>query len=345
MFLIFGLKKSKINDLFKLVLVFSFFYIFLFSISSYWVVWYWIVMYYSLLLLIWISLYKLSWYKNDDSEKIKDTKLFWSFIVFSLFLVYFFLSVFPHIFTNLKWAWYPHLKAWELNPTTWVFAYHWDYKPILFNLNIDKNKIWNNTQITLNDILKPNKNIKDESKIYRIWTFLKYFIAWNDHRLLEDSLINSFDKYFYDKNSADNTVERMKKIWLKYLLVDLNAATIDNDPRHDLTRRYEELLKTFTSNKLELIETDSVCLKVALEDYNKSEKTGEDLEKYMLTAWVNYITFLPDDKYISAKTKLDLCKKRIIELLKNNKVDDKNYPYLKWIKWLNHWWKVLFEIK
>jgi len=56
------------------------------------------------------------------------------------------------------------------------------------------------------------------------------------------------------------------------MLTDLNAATIDKDPRHDLTRRYENLLKTFTSDKLELIETDSVCLKIALEDYKKSDK-------------------------------------------------------------------------
>jgi len=54
----------------------------------------------------------------------------------------------------------------------------------------------------------------------------------------------------------------MKEFGLKYLLVDLNAATIDNDPRHDLTRRYENLLKTFTSDNLNLIETDSICLKV-----------------------------------------------------------------------------------
>jgi hypothetical protein len=69
---------------------------------------------------------------------------------------------------------------------------------------------------------------------------------------------------------------------MRYLLVDLNAATIDNDPRHALTTRYEELLKTFTSNKLKLIETDSICLKMALEDYKKSSKSKEDLKEFML---------------------------------------------------------------
>jgi hypothetical protein len=61
----------------------------------------------------------------------------------------------------------------------------------------------------------------------------------------------------------------------------LNAATIDKDERHNLTTRYEKLLSTFTSSKLELIETDSVCLKVALESFNQTEKTSEDLIKYL----------------------------------------------------------------
>jgi hypothetical protein len=65
----------------------------------------------------------------------------------------------------------------------------------------------------------------------------------------------------------------MKKMGLNYFLVDLNAATIDKDPRHDLTRRYENLLKTFKSNKLELIQSDSLCLRIALEEKNENYMT------------------------------------------------------------------------
>jgi hypothetical protein len=71
---------------------------------------------------------------------------------------------------------------------------------------------------------------------------------------------------------------------MNYFLVDLNAATIDKDPRRDLTHRYNNLLKTFTSDKLELVSTDSVCLKIALETYRKSPKTEKDLEEYMTIA-------------------------------------------------------------
>lgn len=62
----------------------------------------------------------------------------------------------------------------------------------------------------------------------------------------------------------------MKKLGLKYFLVDLNAATIDKDPRHDLTKRFERLLSTFRSSKLNLIQTDSLCLRIALEEKDPS---------------------------------------------------------------------------
>ncbi|MDP2396527.1 MAG: hypothetical protein Q8S84_05710 [bacterium] len=61
----------------------------------------------------------------------------------------------------------------------------------------------------------------------------------------------------------------------------MNAATIDKDERRNLTKRYERLLKTFTSENVELIDTDSACLKVALEDYNKSTKSETDLLEYI----------------------------------------------------------------
>jgi hypothetical protein len=64
-------------------------------------------------------------------------------------------------------------------------------------------------------------------------------------------------------------------------LVDLNAATIDRDAiNHELTNRYEKLLKTFVSNKIDLIETDSTCLKIALSDY----KTNNNIERFMSLA-------------------------------------------------------------
>jgi hypothetical protein len=100
-------------------------------------------------------------------------------------------------------------------------------------------------------------------------------------RLLEDSLIYEFDKYFYDEKNLDTSLERMKKVGLDYFLVDLNAATIDRDARRALTKRFESLLLTFTSDKVSLVTTDSMCLETALERYKKSPKTQKDLDAYL----------------------------------------------------------------
>lgn len=66
--------------------------------------------------------------------------------------------------------------------------------------------------------------------------------------------------------------------------MDLNAATIDKDPRRNLTNRFEHLLKTFPSDKLELVASDSICLKIALEEYKNEPKTEESLEKFITLA-------------------------------------------------------------
>lgn len=134
-------------------------------------------------------------------------------------------------------------------------------------------------------VLYPNKDIKNTAGIYRIGTFLTYFIDNNRSRYYDDSLVTQFGKYFYDED-PNITVSRMEKLGLKYFIVDLNAATIDKDPRHDLTKRFENLLKTFRSDKLELIQTDSLCLQIALEE--------KDPATYLTYAGVNYESYKID---------------------------------------------------
>ena len=209
-------------------------------------------------------------------------------------------------------------------------------------------------------ILYPTDELKNTGGIYRIGTFLTYFIDNNRSRYYDDSLVFSFGKYFYDTN-PDIAIERMKKLGLKYLLVDLNAATIDKDPRHDLTKRFENLLSTFKSDKLELVQTDSLCLQMALDE--------KDPATYMTYAGVNYESYKKDEKgnktTISRGEKQFQCYNHILELLKNKKVTTTSYSYLvplaKYLDanppkdqaamikvfqaYVNHGWLVLFKIK
>ncbi|MDR1988101.1 MAG: hypothetical protein LBQ24_05150 [Candidatus Peribacteria bacterium] len=49
---------------------------------------------------------------------------------------------------------------------------------------------------------------------------------------------------------------------------------------HDLTNRYENLLKTLVSDKLKLVSTDSICLELGLELYRKNN----DINQYVTVA-------------------------------------------------------------
>lgn len=175
-----------------------------------------------------------------------------------------------------------------------------------------------------NNLIYPRKEFLSQQKIYKIGTFMRYFISDNTTRILEDSLVVNFDTYMFDTDS-NLTAERIKKLWIGYLLVDLNAATIDNDPRKDLTRRYENLLSSFVWEKFQLVDTDSICLKVALEDY-QSEKS---MPSYILRAGINYDSYLNDNTLIERGKKLQDCHTRIIEILRDPSIDKtQKYTYL-----------------
>lgn len=366
-YLLFTLKEWKLNYIFKLNLVFASVYTFLWLISAFWIVWYGITMYFSFLLMIWLGAFFITNYKETDEENIYLFKLLGAVAFMSVVVLYFINSLIPYTFNNLKNASYEEFKTWQLTQAASIFAYHSDYKKILFTLNIDENKRKEFLEENISkDILKavdkiekkdineifdilitlknskdfkisadrslenlykniqnPSDKYKNKEKIYRIWTFLKYNISENNNRLLEDSLLFNFSDYiFWENNSI--TIDRFKTLWLKYLLVDLNAATIDQSETHDLTTRYENLLKTFNSSSLELVETDSICLKVALDRY----KTTKKIDEYMILAGVNYDSY--DEKWekIYRQQKKLSCATFINNLLEANAINENDFSYL-----------------
>lgn len=369
LFLLFTLKSDdKIIKLFKLNLVFASVYTFLWLISSFWIVWYWITMYFSFLLMIWISASYIWKYNDDENENTYLFKLIGSFTFICIFIIYFWNSVIPHTFTNLKNASFEPYKTWNMTHSEAIFRYHPDYKVTLFTLNIDSSKKEEFLNETINEeileknpwlekkeivevfeilwkyksddwllkiyakqslekiykwILNPKEEYKNKEIVYRVWTFLRYYISENNKRLLEDSLLFTYNDYIHwDNNSI--TTSRFRKLWVNYLLIDLNAATIDKSDDHLLTNRYEKILKTFTSNNLELIETDSICLQLWLDKYKESK----DIDEYMILAWTNYESYDIEWKQISRSRKLASCIKYIDFLLENDQITENKYKYL-----------------
>lgn len=177
-------------------------------------------------------------------------------------------------------------------------------------------------QVFYNHILYPLASEANTGKIYRIGTFMTYFITQNRLRYFDDSLVTAFWEYFYD-TIPELAVNRLKKVGIEYLLVDLNAATIDRDPRHDLTTRMENLLSTFRAKNLSLIYTDSMCLRVALWEYHAWRI---DAKKFVSLASVNSESY-PGDIMISRGEKLTDCYNYIIGIFQRGNFESE-YPYL-----------------
>jgi hypothetical protein len=61
------------------------------------------------------------------------------------------------------------------------------------------------------NVTQPNSDYRNEKYIYRIGTFLKYYISENNKRLLEDSLLFQFNDYIYNEN-PEKTRENIKEL-------------------------------------------------------------------------------------------------------------------------------------
>lgn len=360
-------RSEKLNQIFLVNFAFSTVYVFLWSISSFGIVWYGILMYYVFLIMLATSLYAA--YDTD-----KKQQYIWTYIVLGIVWVYILTSTIPHGVSNLRSAGYLEYKLWKHTEEISLMSFHPDYFNFLYTLNIHPDKhgqiFWEykgkftsiieklpdaqefiatiqmiqstpqlvdllsqlsryslspqvdeEIQILRQElyemVMNTPKELKNDAIVYRVGTFLKYFISENHNRVFEDSLLVTFDTYLADTNQ-DIAFERFKKLGFSYVLLDLNAATIDQDPAQNLTKRYESMLSFLTHPKFEMVESDSVCLKLWLDVY----KETQDTNIYLTIAGVNFGAWnLKQQKYYA-------CLDAISRLLVDDKVSLEKYSYL-----------------
>lgn len=102
-------------------------------------------------------------------------------------------------------------------------------------------------------------NTEDESLILRVGTSFSYFIENNHKRIIQDNQLGLFHEM--KKKYPDNLelVDVLKASNIKYIVLDLNTATIDYTPDKSLTRKYREILNFVANNPyLKLLATDRV---------------------------------------------------------------------------------------
>ncbi len=246
----------------------------------------------------------------------------------------------------------PDIKKYNISKTIGILNQIINTPNIDIVVKRDAEKSLNNIY---KKILSPDSKLQNDKNIYRVGTFLKYFITKNDSRLSEDSLLGEFQTYIYDQD-PNITADNFKKAGLDYLLVDLNAATIDKDPAKKLTGRMDDMFTTFTADNLELIETDSICLRTALDVY----KINRNIDEYQAFASVNH-----NSVAYNRISKFQGCHNAIYGLISQNLVSNENFSYLlplvnhlntnnlsseleikKYLWWVvSHWYKALFKIK
>jgi hypothetical protein len=90
----------------------------------------------------------------------------------------------------------------------------YNVKNILEQINKTE-KLTKSAKDSLDNIYKnisnPSSEYKSKEIIYRIGTFLKYHILENNKRLLNDSLVFSFNDYIYNSD-VNKTVDNMTKV-------------------------------------------------------------------------------------------------------------------------------------
>lgn len=169
-------------------------------------------------------------------------------------------------------------------------------------------------------LISPSDDIRSNDIVYRLWTFMKYYITENNVRVWDDNLIYAFDSYISDEDESKVT-ERLRTLWVKYLLFDLNSATIDQDPRQDLTRRYENLLRYSLSEDVVFEAWDSICYRIARDLY---QLWAIPFENAFSIAWVNYGSL--EEK----KEKMTDCVVTLYESIQQNIVElHPQFSYLK----------------
>ena len=187
----------------------------------------------------------------------------------------------------------------------------------------DVKKLW---QHIYSQVLYPPKDNQNMWWIYRIGTFMTYLINENRKRYLDDSLLTVFGDYFYDP-SPEKAITKMKSLGLKYLLVDLNAATIDKDPRHALTERAEKLLLTMNAPNLRLVSTDNFCIELALWERRKGKlQTNDEFINIAGTNFESYRQWVT----VYRNEKMWKCHEYILSIIREDRSAE--YPVIDAIK-------------
>ena len=128
---------------------------------------------------------------------------------------------------------------------------------------IDKNEAIAKMYPNSGDAIARMNSDKD-NYIWRVGTSMTYFIENNNERIVMDNQLGLFHPLNFTYPDKEELVEVMKASNFKYLIVDLQTATIDITPNKTLTKKYNNLIEFVTNNpKAKLIGTDRILARIS----------------------------------------------------------------------------------
>lgn len=104
-------------------------------------------------------------------------------------------------------------------------------------------------------------NRDKDALVYRVGTYFNYFIERNNERVFQDNQLTNLDRYIKQFPNKLDVVKEMKRNGYRYLILDMNVASIDRTPDSSLKIKARDLGVFLVNNSgLEVIGTDRVVL-------------------------------------------------------------------------------------
>ncbi len=102
-------------------------------------------------------------------------------------------------------------------------------------------------------------NQNPSEKIYRVGTFLNYHILQNDRRVVEDNQLGKFSEISAKLSDPNYFISVLRDQGFRYIIYDLNTASIDRTPEQSLTKKNNEFLnRIIDPNTVKLLVTDRI---------------------------------------------------------------------------------------
>lgn len=102
-------------------------------------------------------------------------------------------------------------------------------------------------------------NNNDVELVYRVGTFIPFFIRKNDQRLFSDNFLDQFQRMYQRMPDKIRLAESLHTYGFSYLVINLKLPEVDQTPEKSLTAKFNAFMDFVTDNpNVELVTTDRI---------------------------------------------------------------------------------------